>query len=125
MQQKYVYLTVEPSRKKRGGYLIENLKIRRQGRPVVALTVNFQIFIFICGVQGAQPLGRGFFACAAMTRNGARRRAKTIAQRLFRNWCPAKAGHLALQYLILLLGLFWVLFWSQKSTACGSECYER
>ena len=49
----------EPSRKGRGGYSIENLKIRWQGRPVVALTVNFQIFIPLWGSRGAGPPSRG------------------------------------------------------------------
>ena len=44
---------------KRGGYLIENLKIRPKDCPVVVFGVNFQIFILIRGVQGAQPPGRG------------------------------------------------------------------
>ena len=52
----------EPSRKKRGGYSIENLKIRPKDCPVVVFGVNFQIFILIRGVQGAKPLGRGFAA---------------------------------------------------------------
>ena len=47
---------------KRGGYLIENLKIRPKVCPVVDFGVNFQIFILIRGVQGAKLPGRGFAA---------------------------------------------------------------
>ncbi|MCI5556450.1 hypothetical protein MR475_05485, partial [bacterium] len=73
-------------------YLKENLRIRHQNRPGVVLVVNSQIFNLFGGLGGRVPW-EGVFACAALPRNGAQRRAKTIAQRLFRNWLPAFPVH--------------------------------
>ena len=52
----------EPSRRRRGGYLIENLKIRPKDCPVVVFGVDFIIFIPLWGSRGTGPPGRGFAA---------------------------------------------------------------
>ena len=106
-------------------YLKENLRIRHQNRPGVVLVVNSQIFNLFGGLGGRVPLGgvfclRGYAAQrrAAPCKNNRAAIVPKLVARVPRAFIGGTD-------LILPPGLFWNLFWSQKSNATPQMPFSR